>query len=404
MAVPNFVEKRIFVVNPGSTSLKGKDVYVTLQRRGIDYIINGYRENALPEKTNIPKEYFQDGVRDFITEARKNGDPDVWGLKTVQGGPERMGCYWLDDRTINEMREYSDLAPLHNPLFLKTMDTMKKVAGKRMRMAGNFETFYARGMPQCAKETGLPKKVEEKTGIRRYGFHGNSHFYVAERAAQLRGEEPESTSVITVHLGGSSSVASRRRGDVLYSSMGATPESTGIIMAARAGIYSGEMKYMMRSLGITESKARKILIGKSGLVGISGKDHGEDLRKLYADSDEGDDRARLALDTFQLGIAREIGAQIAGMGNGQEVSLCFTGGMSRSQRFLSEIQGKLEYFDIDLENDLPDEGVIGKSLSQPIKVFRIPTNEELVVAESIANLNLNGNHWLDRLYLEPIGK
>ena len=306
---------------------------------------------------------------------------DAVGHRVVHGGEKFKSSVAITDEVIKKMEECIELAPLHNPPNLKGIYAIRQFMPNTPQ-AGAFDTAFHQTMPPYTYMYALPYSLYEKYKIRRYGFHGTSHRYVSDRAAEMLGRKKETLKLITCHLGNGSSIAAIKHGKTLDTSMGLTPVE-GLIMGTRCGdIDAGVVTYLMSKEEIGLSATNTLINKHSGMIGISGVS--SDMREIEdAALNKKNERAKLALDMFHYRIRKYIGAYAAAM-NGVD-AIIFTGGIGEnSVHTRDEICKELSYLGVVLDNK-KNETTKGKEINlakegSPVQVLVIPTNEELVIA------------------------
>jgi len=308
------------------------------------------------------------------------------GFKTVilDGTP---GCYLLDDDLIARMEAMNDLAPAHNPPYVRAVRQTRELF-PGLPLIGLFEPAFHVTMPDYAYTYGVPRAWAEKHGVRRLGFHGASHRYVSEVAPKLAGRDPANCRLISAHLGGSSSLCAVLNGRSIDTSMGMSPQS-GVEHSTRNGeLDVFAVLHVMDREKLSTADVRRILCKEAGLAGVSGTSG--DVRDLEAGIAAGNDRARLALEMFCYNVKKTIGAYAAALGGLDVIGLA--GGIGeRGVRVREKMLGGLEFLGIRLDAEknaahTGQEGIISADDS-PVAVVVVRTNEELVVArESYALL------------------
>ncbi len=386
---------KILIANPGSTSYKCKlyktDDFEMLFQATVEKIgdksgFYSFQFQGNPiQKTEIPIPDYQTAVN-LTLESLRSQYPikslDAVGFKTVLS-KGFSGCVPLTDEVIEGMEAYLSLAPVHNQVYLTAIRVFRTLLPEKP-LVGLFETAFHADMPLYASLYGVPYNWYEKYGVRKYGFHGASHRYIAERTKTLLFPEARSWRVISCHLGGSSSVCAIRDGRSVDTSMGMSPQC-GLLNAKRVGdLDPFALLYVLEKEGFSIEKMREILIHQGGVAGISGM--GGDFREIEAAMDKGHERAKLAFDTFAYTVKRYIGAYLAVL-NGVDV-IVFTGGLGQhSPRMRATILQDMDHLGIELDRKIndtnPAEGVISSERSR-IKVAVIPTQEELIVAREVA--------------------
>ena len=314
---------------------------------------------------------------------------DVVGHRVVHGGEKFSGSVLITKDVIDKMEECSDLAPLHNPANLKGIYAIQKLLPD-IKQCGVFDTAFHQTMPEHTFLYALPYELYEKHKVRRYGFHGTSHGFVAQKACKILGIKPEDINIITCHLGNGASIAAIKKGKSYDTSMGLTPVE-GLIMGTRCGdLDLGAMLFLMEKENLDLKQTNALINKKCGMIGISGVS--SDMRDIEHAASQGNKRAHLALEMYNYRVKKYIGAYAAGMG-GVDL-IIFTGGIGENAVGTREgtMQG-LEFLGIDFDFEL-NKTSRGKDvlLTKPgskVKVMVITTNEELVIAqEAIKTISL----------------
>ena len=316
---------------------------------------------------------------------------DAIGHRLVHGGETfKTSCY-LDDMTIKGVEDCSSLAPLHNPANLKGIYAMKTLLPD-VPQAGVFDTSFHQTMPDYSYLYALPYSLYKKYGIRRYGFHGTSHAYVAKRACEILGVDIATKKIITCHLGNGASITAIKHGISVDTSMGLTPVE-GLIMGTRSGdVDAGALTLIMEKEEIDYSSLNTLLNKHSGVLGISGIS--SDMREIESAAAEGEGRAILALQMYEYRVRKYIGAYAAAMG-GVDI-LIFTGGIGENGSETREAMCRdMEFLGVEFDKEVND-GVRGKELiiskkDSRVTVMIVPTNEEFVIASETKTIveNLN---------------
>lgn len=386
---------KVLVANLGSTSLKWR-LFDFSDGREIMLHKGGFER-----VTDYPK-----AIADCLEQLRVAGhiaddrDLAAVGFKTIMARGVN-GCVRLDEKVVQAMEAFNGIAPAHNPPYISGI----RLFAQRMPevpLVGLFETAFYQWTPPAAQRYAVPESWFE-AGVRRWGFHGASHKFIAERSAELLGREDvaerarmlyvdggttpvrgPSLRVISCHLGGSSSVTGILNGAAVATSMGLSPQS-GLPQNNRVGdLDSFALPFLMRSQGLTLDEAEKILCKESGLKGLSGGYN--DLRDIAAQAREGNARAQLALDVFVYSARQWIGSLLVHL-NGAD-ALVFTAGISENNPWMREaICANLDQLGINLD-PVRNKALVGGEgeISAPTsrtKVMVIPTNEELVVAREV---------------------
>lgn len=302
------------------------------------------------------------------------------GHRVVHGGETFSGSVIITKEMIDKMEECVDLAPLHNPANLKGIYAITKLLPK-VPQCGVFDTAFHQTMPEHVYLYALPYEMYEKHRIRRYGFHGTSHRYVAEKACKILGMDMRSVNIITCHLGNGASMTAIKKGKSFDTSMGLTPVE-GLIMGTRVGDFDlGALLFLMDKEKIDLQGANNFINKKCGVNGISGVSM--DMRDLHAAAEKGNKRAKLALQMYAYRVRKYIGAYAAAM-DGVDL-IIYTGGIGENDFMIREWScSGLEFMGVDFNKEA-NTGVKGKDvlLTKPgskVKVMAITTNEELVIA------------------------
>ena len=302
------------------------------------------------------------------------------GHRVVHGGEKFSGSVRITQEIIDKMEECVDLAPLHNPANLKGIYAMQKVLPE-VPQCGVFDTAFHSTMPDYVYMYALPYEMYDKHKVRRYGFHGTSHRYVSLKACETLKVKFEDLKIITCHLGNGASIAAIKNGKSFDTSMGLTPVE-GLIMGTRCGdLDLGALLFIMEKENMDAKKANNYINKVSGMVGISGIS--SDMRDLWKASDEGNKKAKLALDMYIYRVKKYVGSYAAAMG-GVDL-IIFTGGIGENDYMVREgVCKNMEFMGIEFDSDKNDR-MKGKDeiLSKPnskVKVMTVCTNEELVIA------------------------
>ena len=380
----------ILIANPGSTSYKCKLYEVPAMRVLFEAAVE-----RIGEQDGIYSHAFTGGAKESAvmpvpdytaavnltlgTIAARYGlsDLSAVGFKTVHAKGV-TGCVELTPDVIAAMEEYRQLAPVHTDVYVVAISVFKKLL-PRTPLVGLFETHFHRDIPPEAFLYGIPYELYEKHGIRKYGFHGASHRYIAMRARELYG----AARVISCHLGGSSSVCAIRDGWSVDTSMGMSPQS-GVLNAKRVGdLDPYALLYLMEKEHLSVDGVGAILMSRGGIFGISGTSG--DFRDIERAMAGGDKRAALAFDTFAYGVKRYIGEYLAVL-NGADVIVFTAGAGQNGVALRKKIAGGMENLGVhldDAKNALnPREGLISADDS-PVRIAVIPTNEEFIVAQEV---------------------
>jgi acetate kinase len=304
----------------------------------------------------------------------------VIGHRVVQGGEAFSSATLIDDSVKNAIEENNPLAPLHNPANLTGINVAEELFPETPNIAV-FDTEFHQTMPPKAYLYALPYELYKELRIRRYGFHGTSHKYVAKNVALTMNKDPEDINVITVHLGNGGSITAIKNGKCIDTSMGMTPLA-GVMMGSRCGDLDPAISmYISESKGISAREVDTILNKKSGLIGICGMN---DMRDIHQSAKEGNQTPKLAVEMFSYRVKKYIGAYFAALGTVDAIA--FTAGIGENDDIIrAEVCKNMEGLGIQLD-DKENEGRIShrKKISTSnsnVEVWVIPTNEELQIAQ-----------------------
>ena len=387
---------KILVINCGSSSLKyqlidmdGEKVLckglcerIGMESSMITHEANGHKATT-PAIFPTHTEAFAEVVKKMTTGEGKCIDDvseiTAIGHRVVHGGEKFKESCLITDEVINTIRELSPLAPLHNPAGILGIEAARKVFGN-VPMVAVFDTAFHSTMPPKAYMYAIPYEYYEKYGVRRYGFHGTSHKYVAHKAAEYLEEPIERLKLITCHLGNGSSIAAVDQGKVVDTSMGMTPLA-GLMMGTRCGdIDPSVVNYLKYTLNITGHELDEILNKKSGVQGVSGVS--SDFRDLEQAAEKENHRATVALEIFEYRVRKMIAEYAAAMG-GVDVVVFTAGVGENAPETRAHILHGLEFMGITCDpeknNCRGKEQIISQD-GAPVIVMVIPTNEELMIA------------------------
>ena len=394
---------KILVINCGSSSLKYQFIDMEneeviakglAERIGIDgSVLNhqpkGFDKIKIERPMPTHKEALQtvvDALRDKDYGVIKDmGEITAVGHRVVHAGEKFAYSVLLKEEVMDALKECISLAPLHNPPNIMGIEACKQIMPD-VPMVGVFDTAFHQTMPKKSYIYPIPYEYYEKYRIRRYGFHGTSHKYVAERAAAMLGKPVEELKIITCHLGNGASITAVKNGISVDTSMGFTPLE-GLAMGTRSGnIDAAIIKFLMEKENISVAKADEILNKKSGVLGISGVS--SDFRDIEEAAHKGNERAQLALDVYVHYVKKYIGAYAAVM-NGVD-AIVFTAGLGENSASMrSSICKDMSYLGVELDeaknNVRGKETDVSKDGSK-VRVLLIPTNEELMIARDTAEL------------------
>ena len=307
------------------------------------------------------------------------------GHRLVHGGEKISESVVINDEVISVLKECTDLAPLHNPASILGIEACKKVMPEKP-MVGVFDTAFHQTIPQEKYIYPIPYEYYEKYKVRKYGFHGTSHMYVSQRLAEIENKDIKDLKIVTCHLGQGSSICAVKNGKSIDTSMGLSPLG-GIPMVTRSGdMDPSVLTYIMKKDNLTADEMESILNKKSGVSGISGL--APDFRIIEQAANEGNERAQIAMSSFKYAIASYIAKYAVAM-NGIDY-IIFTGGVGENQILIRKgICEQLTFIGVEIDEDLNnmrgEEKLISKADSK-VKVYVIPTNEELMIAKETKRL------------------
>lgn len=395
---------KILVLNCGSSSIKyalynmdDKSVMTSggAERVGLDgafvkvKLPNGEKKTVMhdiPEHTEGVKFIFSLLTDPEIGVIKDLNEIDAVGHRMVHGGEKFNKSVVLTDEVLKTFEECIDLAPLHNPANLKGVKAVSELM-PGLPQVGVFDTAFHQTMPAHSYLYAIPYELYEKYGVRRYGFHGTSHRYVSKRVCDFLGVNPADKKVITCHIGNGGSIAAVDGGKCVDTSMGLTPLE-GLMMGTRSGdIDGGAITFLEKKLGLDADGMSNLLNKKSGVLGITGIS--SDMREIESANDEGNERAKLALDMYSYRIKKYVGAYAAAMG-GCDI-IVFTAGVGENQASMREdVCKNMEYMgvklDVEKNNTIRGEEAIISTPDSKVTVCVIPTDEELMIATDTMNL------------------
>ena len=388
---------KILVINCGSSSLKYQVLNMDgeilmakglVERIGMEGSVITHEKTGEEKWVNeVPMESHKEAIKQVLDAIV---DPDhgvlkdmselgAVGHRVVHAGEKFASSVMITPEVIAALEECVDLAPLHNPPNLLGIEACQELM-PNTPMVGVFDTAFHQTMPPESFIYAIPYEMYTKHGIRRYGFHGTSHKYVAQRAAELLNNNLDEMKIITCHLGNGASVSAIKYGKCIDTSMGFTPLE-GLVMGTRSGdIDPAIVTYMRQKENLEQGQANEILNKKSGVLGISGIS--SDFRDIEAAAEEGNERAILALKVFAHKVRFYIGAYIAEM-NGVD-AIVFTAGVGENDIGMRDIIcNNLGNLGIKLDvvkNKVRGQEMIISRDDSPVKIVLIPTNEELMIA------------------------
>lgn len=394
---------KVLVINCGSSSLKYQVLDMTnevleakglVERIGMEGSVITHEKMGMDKfKLVTPMENHKDAighVLDAIVDEDHGVVSDMSeigavGHRVVHAGEKYADSVVINDSVLAALEECVDLAPLHNPPNLLGIAACQELM-PNTPMVAVFDTAFHQTMPPESYIYAIPYEYYEKYGIRRYGFHGTSHKYVAERASDIMNVNINDLKIITCHLGNGASVSAIKRGVCMDTSMGFTPLE-GLVMGTRCGdIDPAIVTYIRDKEGLAQGEANDILNKKSGVLGISGVS--SDFRDLEAAAEDGNERALLAIKIFAHKVRSYIGAYIAEM-NGVD-AIVFTAGVGENDIAMRDIICN-DMGNLGIKLDLVKNKVRGKEMiisrdDSKVKVILIPTNEELMIARDTYRL------------------
>lgn len=358
--------KTMVTLQPEGKPSTKENVAIPDYRAGLEHILNWI----------VSPQASLDGIK-------SHSDIHAVGHRVVHGGEKFVASTRIDDQVIKAVEECIDLAPLHNPPNLKGIRAAMDVVGPSVPNVAVFDTAFHATMPETSFIYGLPYEYYQRHKVRRYGFHGTSHRYVAYRYQKMLDIPADKVNIITLHLGNGCSACAIKRGKSFNTSMGLTPLE-GLLMGTRTGdIDPGILEFIAHKDNMSLHDIDTLCNKKSGLLGVSGFTN--DMRELLKrEAETHDKRARLAIDLFCTRIKRYIGGYLAEMGGADAV--VFTGGIGeRSAAIRKRVCEGLECLDLLLDNSENDHIGVGEAglitrKDSKLKAWVIPTNEELLIA------------------------
>ena len=393
---------KVLVINAGSSSLKYQLMDMSnenvlakglCERIGVDGRISHKTEAGVKVEYDVSfpthKEAFMELVKVLSSGEGKVIDSmseiSAIGHRVLHGSEKYKVSTVVTDQVIDDIMAFKDLGPLHNPPQAVAMRACQEVFGKETPMVAVFDTSFHQTMPAKAYMFGVPYEYYEKYSIRRYGFHGTSHRYIAHRFGEMKGGL-EGKRIINCHLGNGSSLAAIQDGKVVDTSMGFTPLD-GFLMGTRCGgIDPSVVTFIMKKEGLNPDQMSDLMNKKSGFLGVSGVS--SDCRDLNDAAAKGNERAALALEKFIYEVKKFIGAYASAMGGVD--AIVFTAGIGENSIDLRRrICEGLEYMGIQMDaekNNVRGQEVDVSAEGSKVKIFVIPTNEELMIAMDTAAL------------------
>ena len=394
---------KVLVINCGSSSLKYQVLDMTnesllakglVERIGMEGSVITHEKTGMDKyKLVTPMEDHKDAIAQVLM-AIQDADHGVVtsmdeigavGHRVVHAGEKYADSVLITEEVIKALEECVELAPLHNPPNLLGIAACKELM-PTTPMVGVFDTAFHQTMPAESYLYALPYEYYTKYGVRRYGFHGTSHKYVSQRAADMLNVNINDLKIITCHLGNGASVSAIKGGKCIDTSMGFTPLE-GLVMGTRSGdIDPAIVNFIAKKEGLSHEEADNVLNKKSGVLGISGVS--SDFRDIEAALEDGNERAALALKVFAHKVRFYIGAYIAEM-NGVD-AIVFTAGVGENDIYMREVICQ-ELGNLGIKLDVVKNKVRGKETiistdDAKVKLLLIPTNEELMIARDTLNI------------------
>ena len=392
----------VFVLNAGSSSLKYqlmnpviKKVFASgiCERIGIDGVLKHEYADGKKLVLNVPMPTHKEAISAVLSTLTAGegkvidsiNDIEAIGHRTVHGGEEFASSVLITPEVIETMKRLSPLAPLHNPANILGIEICQELMPGKPNV-GVFDTAFHQTMPDYAYMYALPYEMYAKHGIRKYGFHGTSHYFVSNEARGML-EKKQNTRIVVCHLGNGSSVSAVLNGKCIDTSMGLTPIQ-GLMMGTRSGdVGAGALQYMMAEENLTIDQALDIMNKKSGILGVSGKS--SDLREVLEGMQNGDDRCRLAVDMVAYIIKKYVGSYVAAL-DGID-ALCFTGGIGENAALIREkVCAGLDSMGLVIDPVKNDKrSSVARDIStngSTARIFVIPTQEEYVIANDTYNI------------------
>ncbi|MGM9845659.1 MAG: acetate/propionate family kinase [Muribaculaceae bacterium] len=389
---------KILVLNSGSSSVKYKLIDTatehTMAEGGVEKIglpdgfLKFKRADGSKDIIELGKTDHEGSIRailSLLTDAKEGcissyDEIDAVGHRVVHGAEKFTQSVLITDEVKEMVRQCYDLAPLHNPANMTGIEAISAILPK-VPQVGVFDTAFHQTMPAKSYMYALPYKYYKEDGVRRYGFHGTSHRYVAGRVCEFLGVDPAEQRIITCHVGNGGSITAVYHGKSIDTSMGLTP-TEGLMMGTRVGdVDPGALTYLMGKHKMSVDDLQRVINKESGVAGVS--EISSDMREIEAAVAAGNDRAILALDMYEHRIIKYVGAYAAEMG-GVDI-IVFTGGVGENQTGVREnVCAPLAFMGVEIDKELNartrgTETVISTAASR-VKVCVIPTDEELMIA------------------------
>ena len=395
---------KVLVLNCGSSSLKYQLIDMEneavlcvglVERIGIEGSILKQEKDGVEGKYIVeqPMKNHEEAIKlvlDAVVDPTYGGVKDIKeveavGHRVVHAGEKFATSVVITDEVEAALKECIDLAPLHNPANIMGIDACKAIL-PGVPMVGVFDTAFHQTMPKKSYLYGLPHELYTKYGVRRYGFHGTSHKYVSQRAAEMLGKDIKDLKIITCHLGNGASIAAVDGGKCVDTSMGFTPLE-GLIMGTRCGdIDAAILPFLMRKENLNADQLDAMMNKKSGVYGMTGIS--SDFRDIEDAAQAGDEKAQVALDAYAQRVKKYIGSYAAEM-NGVD-AVVFTAGVGENGIDMREmIASNMEFLGMKLDkeaNKVRGKERVISTEDSAVKILLIPTNEELMIARDTVAL------------------
>ena len=394
---------KTLVINCGSSSLKYQLIDMSTEECMVQGLVEriGIEGSVLTQKVEGKDKYVinteiknhKDAIK-LVLEAlidpvhgviKSMDEISAVGHRVVHGGEKYSDSVLINDKVLQSIKDCIVLAPLHNPPNIIGIEACKELM-PNTPMVAVFDTAFHQTMPKHSYICPLPYDLYKKYGIRKYGFHGTSHKYVSNKVAEVMGKDIKDLKIVTCHLGNGCSLSAVKNGKSVDTSMGFTPLA-GVMMGTRSGsIDPSVISFLIEQHGYTIEEVDELLNKKSGVLGISGVS--SDFRDVLAAGEAGNERAKLALEIFYYKVRTQIAAYAGAMG-GIDV-IVFTAGIGENSSITrKEILKGLEFFGLELNEEKNEErGKIQEISTEDsrVKVYVVPTNEELMIARDTAKL------------------
>ena len=394
---------KTLVINCGSSSLKYQLIDMSTEKSLVQGLVEriGIEGSLLTQKVEGKEKYVinediknhKDAIKlvlDALVDPnhgviKSMDEISAVGHRVVHGGEKYSDSILIDENVLQSIKDCIVLAPLHNPPNVIGIEACMELMPSTP-MVAVFDTAFHQTMPKHAYICPLPYELYEKYGVRKYGFHGTSHKYVSYKLAEVMNKDIKDLKIITCHLGNGCSLAAVKNGKSVDTSMGFTPLA-GVMMGTRSGsIDPSVISFLVEQHGYTIEQVDELLNKKSGVLGISGVS--SDFRDVLAASEEGNERATLALEIFYYKVRTQIAAYAGAMGGVD--AIVFTAGIGENSSITrKEILKGLEFFGFtinDEKNSIRGEIQEISNEDSKVKVYVIPTNEELMIARDTAKL------------------